>query len=116
FNPMMVEGYKDNYFKSEQRMYPVQMPYTIDEIFVFNMEIPAGYDIDELPKSAKVNLNENEGSFEYLISKSGNSILLRSRIKLNKANYLSEDYEGLRSFFDYVVKKHSEQIVFKKKK
>ena len=42
--------------------------------------------------------------------------MLRSRIKLNKANYLPEDYEGLRSFFDYVVKKHSEQIVFKKKK
>lgn len=116
FNPMLAEGYKDNYFKSEQRQYPVEMPFTMDEIYVFNMEIPIGYDVDELPKSARVNLNDNEGSFEYLISKSGNSIMLRSRIKLNKANYLSEDYEGLRGFFDYVVKKHSEQIVFKKKK
>lgn len=116
FNPMLAEGYKDNFFKSEQRLYPVQMPYTTDEIYVFSMEIPNGYDVDELPKSAKVSLNENEGSFEYLISKNGNTIMLRSRIRLNKANYLSEDYEGLRNFFDYVVKKHSEQIVFKKKK
>ncbi|HYF30674.1 MAG TPA: transglutaminase domain-containing protein [Chitinophagaceae bacterium] len=116
FNPMMAEGYKDNYFKSEQRQYPVQMPYTMDQIYVFNMEIPNGYDVDELPKSARVNLNDDEGSFEYLISKSGNNIMLRSRVKLNKANFLPEDYEGLRNFFDYVVKKHSEQIVFKKKK
>lgn len=67
-----------------------------------------------MPKSARVNLNENEGSFEYLISKSDNIIQLRSTVKLNKANFLTEDYQTLRDFFAYIVKKHSEQIVFKK--
>ena len=79
------------------------------------MEIPVGFVVDEMPKSAKVDLNEGEGFFEYLISKSDNTIILRSRIKLNKATFLPEDYETLRSFFDYIVKKHAEQIVFKKK-
>jgi hypothetical protein len=116
FNPMLAEGYKDNYFKSAERAYPVEMPYTIDEVYVMNMQIPAGYEVDELPKSTKVALNEGEGSFEYMIVKNENMVQMRTRLQLKKANFYAEDYEGLRSFFDHIVKKHSEQIVLKKKK
>ncbi|HEY0680671.1 MAG TPA: transglutaminase domain-containing protein [Chitinophagaceae bacterium] len=116
FNPMMAEGYKDNYFKSADRKYPVEMPYSADEVYILNMEIPKGYVVDEIPKSARVNLNETDGAFEYLISQSSDRILLRSRIRINRASFDPADYEGLRNFFDYIVKKHNEQIVFKKKK
>lgn len=115
FNPMIKEGYKENLFPAAERKYPVEMPYQMDEIYIFQIEIPEGYLVDEIPKSAKVSLNDGDGFFEYIISKSGSSILLRSRIKLNKATFLPEDYETLRNFFDYIVKKHAEQIVFKKK-
>ncbi len=116
FNPIMSEGYKQNLFKSAERFYPVEMPFTMNETFVFNMEIPKGYVVDELPKSAKVSFNESEGMFEYVIAKSENTIQLRSRVILKKANFSPEEYNSLRDFFGYVVKKHSEQIVFKKKK
>jgi hypothetical protein len=113
---MMAEGYKDNYFKSAQRYYPVEMPYAMDEVYILNMEVPAGYVVDELPKSARVSLNDTDGMFEYLVSQSGDRIMLRSRIKLNKAYFHPSDYESLRGFFDHIVKKHAEVIVFKKKK
>lgn len=116
FNPMLGEAYKDNDFKSAERAYPVEMPYTIDETYVMNMQIPVGYEVDELPKSTKVALNEGEGFFEYIIVKNENMVQMRSRIQLKKAYFLPEDYEGLRGFFDHIVKKHSEQVVFKKKK
>ena len=116
FNPLMSEGYKENLFKAAERNYPVEMPFTMNETFVLNMEIPKDYDLDELPKSAKVDFNSGEGFFEYLIGKSGAGIQLRSRIVLKKANFTPGDYNSLREFFGYVVKKHSEQIVFKKKK
>jgi hypothetical protein len=116
FNPMLSEGYKENPFKSAQRKYPVEMPYASDETYVLNMEIPNGYVVDELPKSTKVSLNETDGFFEYLIAKDDNNIQLRSRLKLNKANFTPDDYNSLRDFFTYIVKKQSEQIVFKKKK
>ncbi|WP_066407779.1 transglutaminase domain-containing protein [Flavisolibacter tropicus] len=115
-NPMFGEGYKDNYFKSAERAYPVEMPYTIDETYVMNMFIPEGYEVDELPKSTKVALNEGEGYFEYIMVKNENMIQMRSRVQLKKANFFAEDYEGLRGFFDLIVKKHNEQIVLKKKK
>jgi len=116
FNPMLAEGYKDNFFKSAERFYPVEMPFVFDEVYILNMEVPAGYVVDELPKSARVNLNDGDGAFEYLISQSGDRIMLRSRVKLNKAYFVPADYESLRGFFDHIVKKHAEMIVFKKKK
>jgi hypothetical protein len=114
FNPLMSEGYKVNLFKSAERYYPVEMPFAIHETYVLNMETPRGYEIDELPKSARVDFNDGEGFFEYMIGKTASGIQLRSRIMLNKANFFPQDYNSLREFFGYVVKKHNEQIVFKK--
>ena len=116
-NPMFGEGYKENPFKSAERFYPVEMPYTMDETFNLQMEVPKGYVVDELPKSMMVKLNDqDEGLFEYRISQSGDNISFRSRIRLIRANFLPDEYEMLREFFNLVVKKQSEQIVFKKKK
>jgi len=116
-NPMFGEGYKENTFKSVERKYPVEMPYTVDEIYTFSMFVPEGYVVDELPKSILVKLNEaGDGQFEYRISESGGTISMRSRIQLKRAYYSPVEYEMLREFFNLVVKKHSEQIVLKKKK
>lgn len=115
FNPMLTEGYKENPFNAAERRYPVEMPYAMDETYLLNMEIPRGFTVEELPKSAKVAFNGDEGFFEYLVQKSDDAIMLRSRVKLNKATFTPEDYESLRAFFGFVVKKQSEQIVLKKK-
>ena len=116
-NPMFGEGYKENPFKSATRTYPVEMPYAFDEIFVLTMEVPPGYEMDELPKSIKVNFDEEGKSFfEYIISHSRGVISFRSRIKLTRSYYLPDEYEILREFFNLIVSKQSEQIVLKKKK
>lgn len=116
FNPMLSEGYKENPFKAAERLYPVEMPFTMDETYSLTMEIPEGYAVDELPKSNKVLFNSDEGYFEYIIVKGEDNIQMRSRIKLKKAVFRPEDYSTLRDFFAFIVKKHGEQIVFKKKK
>jgi hypothetical protein len=116
-NPLFGEAYKDNPFKSAERYYPVEMPYTFDETFLLTMEIPAGYEVDEMPKQIIAKLDEQQSAyFEYRISQSGNTISLRSRIKVNRTLFLPEEYVNLREFFNLIVKKQNEQIVFKKKK
>ncbi|HKB43797.1 MAG TPA: DUF3858 domain-containing protein, partial [Chitinophagaceae bacterium] len=116
-NPMFGEGYKKNPFKSAERFYPVEMPYTMDETYIFNMIIPEGYVLDELPQSIIIKLNEEgDGRFEYRISEAEGTISMRSRIELKRTYYAPDEYEMLREFFDLIVKKHNEQIVLKKKK
>jgi hypothetical protein len=116
FNPMINEGYKENFFKSVDRKYPVEMPYKSDETYILNVEIPKGYEIDELPKSVRVNFNDTEGLFEYIVSKSETMVTLQCHLKFEKAVFAKDDYKSLRDFFDYIVKKDNEQFVFKKKK
>jgi Domain of Unknown Function with PDB structure (DUF3857)/Domain of Unknown Function with PDB structure (DUF3858) len=114
FNPLLTVAYKTNPFTAATRNYPVEMPYATKEIININIEIPKGYKVDELPKSARVKLNESDGMFEYIIQSDAENIQMRCKIEINKANFDAEDYESLREFYSYVVKKQAEQIVFKK--
>lgn len=114
FNPVLNEQIKENPFKAAERFFPVEMPSCTDEIYILNMEVPKGYKVEELPKSARVMLNEDEGMFEYIIGESGGRIQLRCRTVIKKATFEPEDYQTLREFFTFIVNKESEQIVFKK--
>jgi len=116
-NPLFGERWKKNPFTSAERYYPVEMPYTMDETYLLTMEVPQGYVVDELPKQLVAKLDQ-EGSafFEYRLSQSGNTISLRSRIKISRTLFANEEYQNLREFFNLVVNKQNEQIVFKKKK
>ncbi len=111
---MLGDGYKTNPFKSMNRLYPVEIPYKIDETYMLTMDIPTGYQVDEMPKSVRVAYNENEGMFEYLIQKGQSNLQMRVHLKLDKAFFPVDEYSNLRDFFAYVVKKENEQIVFKK--
>ena len=114
FNPMMKAGLNKNPFTSADRSYPVELPYVFDESFILNMEIPEGYEVEELPKSVRIKLNENDGIFEYLIQKNENSIQFKNVLNIKRATFDPEDYNNLRDFYAYIVKKQSELIVFKK--
>jgi hypothetical protein len=116
FNPLMGEGYMSNPFSAAERRYPVEMPFAINETIYANITAPKGYVIDEFPKSVKIKFNEDEGFFEYRFSKVSDELVqMRSWLKLDRANFDPEEYQVLREFYAFVVKKHTEPVVFKKK-
>ena len=53
-NPTFSEGYKTNPFTSEERAYPVEMPYIQDQNILATIEVPKGYKVDELPTQRKI--------------------------------------------------------------
>ena len=114
FNPIFTGAVKKNPFVAAERFYPVEMPYTFNEVYSLKMEIPKGYKVEEMPKSVRYKFNEDEGMFEYLISADKESISFTRRLTLKRATYLNEDYEYLRELYAFIVKKDAEQIVFKK--
>jgi hypothetical protein len=113
-NPFIGAGLRENPFKAAERKYPVEMPNAIDESYVFTMQLPNGYTVEEIPKSLRVSLNGGEGSFEYLIGVQDGMIQMRSRLKLNEANFPPGDYAMLRDWYAMIVKKENETIVLKK--
>lgn len=113
-NPFFGEGVRENPFRAVERKYPVEMPHTTDDIYLLNLEVPKGYVVEELPRSTRVELNGDQGLFEYLIAKQDDMIQLRCRLRLDKATFSPDDYTNLRDFFAFIVKKENEQIVLKK--
>ncbi len=114
-NPLMGEKTKENLFSAAERKYPVEMPYAFKETIITNVKVPDGYTVDEMPKSARVKLEDDMGQFEYIIQNQDGTIQLRTILELRKANFEPDHYQILREFYIYVVNKHGEQIVLKKK-
>jgi hypothetical protein len=115
FNPFLNMGLTENPFKSAARSYPVEMPYVSEKSYILNMEIPAGYEVEEVSKSQKILLNETEGYYDYQVETVGNLIKIKSVVVLNKAIFEPEEYNSLKDFYSAVIKKQNDMIVFKKK-
>jgi len=113
-NPVMHERFNTSPFISEERHYPVEMPYCIDNSYVLSMEIPSGYAVDQLPSSQRILMDDSSGFFEYNVSQDGHTINFHTVLRLNKAVYPLEEYTGLRKFFSLIANKEKEQIIFKK--
>jgi transglutaminase-like putative cysteine protease len=112
--PMLSEGLTENPFKAEERVYPVDFNYPIEETVTLSFELPAGYTVAEMPKSASVSLPDNGGRFLYTIQHSGNKVNIMSRFTIRKAKFGASEYSFIREFFAAIVAKHGEQIVLKK--
>jgi transglutaminase-like putative cysteine protease len=115
FNPFLNYGITENPFKSAQRYYPVEMPYVLEETYEMAMDIPSGNEVEELPKSEKILLDDSTGSYEYTIVMTGNRIHLKSHLAFTQAIFEPEEYTRLKDFYAVIVRKQNEMIVFKKK-
>ena len=114
FTPVLGSVFRQNPFDDAVRIFPVEMTSRMDNTYILSMEVPKGFQVDELPKSTRVSLLATKGSFDYLIQQTGNMIQMRVHLKLNEATFYPDEYGSLRDFFAYIVKKEKEQIVFKR--
>lgn len=113
--PLFGTATRENPFAAAERRYPVEFPYMMWDMYTFNLVLPSNYEVEELPKPAVVKLNEVDGVFQYLVQATTENIQLRVVVHLTRANFQPDEYNDLRAFFDYIVKKEAEQIVLKKK-
>ena len=86
-----------------------------EETNVVTLALPAGYDVEELPKAIVITLPDNGGRFTYAVTPGQNSLQVMSRLSLSKAVYSAEEYTYLREFYSRLMAKQAEQIVLKKK-
>ena len=114
FNPMLFYKQESNPFKLEKRNYPVDFAFPIKKSYKGSFIIPEGYVVEEIPKSISINIPDNAASFSYNISVNDNKIVIESNFNISKSLFISNEYPGLRKFYDKVVEKQKEQIVLKK--
>ncbi|WP_442591037.1 DUF3858 domain-containing protein [Pedobacter sp. AW31-3R] len=114
FMPLLFERTKENPFNLEDRKFPVDFAYPNEENYRIVIEYPENYELDKLPKSEKFSLPEGAGSFTILFAREEHRLSILSKITLSKSTFTAEEYYNLKELFKNIVRKQSEQVVFKK--
>jgi len=113
-NPLMFDKYTENPFKADERVYPVDFTTSREETQIFNLELPAGFSINQLPKNIKMVLPENSASFQMLSSADESTVHVLFKLNINKPVFSQSEYQNLKAFFDELVKKQAEMLIIKK--
>ena len=113
--PVLDYFVDENPFKTLQRSFPVNFPYPVRMTYVVNLELPAGYVVEELPEAARITLPDDAGKISFNCSKTSAQVVqLRLSMNLSKTEFLPEEYAALRKFFDLAAEKTQLQLVLKK--
>ena len=114
-SPVILKTAKENPFKLETRLYPVELPAPVSDTYIFNFQIPDGYEVEEIPASQNLALPNGGGRYMFVTGVQGNTVQLMIRLQLQKTQYLPEEYPALRELFNLIVMKQEEQVILKKK-
>ncbi len=113
-SPALFDKWTENPFKLEQRMYPVDFVTPIEKTQVFRLELPQGYQVEQLPQNIRMTLPENSANFQMQSVVNENTVQVVFKFNINKPLFLQNEYLDLKAFFDQVVKKQSEMLIIKK--
>lgn len=113
-NPLLGNGITANPFTLETRNFPVDFinPFTLKVINM--MEIPEGYEVAEIPKSATIMLPDNLATYRYAIAVKGNQVHLDCTFMMKTSQILPMNYAQLRELYSIIVAKNAEMIILKK--
>ncbi len=114
FSPMIFLATKENPFKPEERLYPIDFGYPMKDRYIVNIALPEGYKVESLPENTLFNLGEGVGSYKYLISQVGNKLQLSVEFAMNQSLIGAEDYGNLKKFYELLIAKENEKVVLSK--
>lgn len=113
-SPLLFLGFDENPFKSENRRLPIDFGLPHREQLIINFNIPEGYEIESVPENSMATLVGETGTFRYLISQTGNNLQVSVDFSINHSVIAESDYDSVKKFFEILVEKENEKVVFKK--
>ncbi|MCG6188637.1 DUF3858 domain-containing protein [Maribellus maritimus] len=114
FNPCLFEKFDENPFKLEERKYPVDFAYPLNNKLTFSFTVPENWTVESIPENITMGLPDNAGKFLYSIQQMGNRIIFNQSLTISNSIFLPQQYKSLKEFFRLLVDKQNEQIVLKK--
>jgi len=112
FSPLLFESLKENQFRQEERQYPVYFGQPSQTEVIINLQFPKQFSLDHLPDDYQVKW-KNELVYEFFSEKKGeNRIQLRANTIIGSPVFEAANYKQVKEFFDHIVNKNREQIVF----
>ncbi len=104
-----------NLFKSDKRMYPIDLVVLQEQVLIFNFSIPDGYMVDRLPESKVISLLGNTAKAIFNFSNTAKQVQVLMRVMINSTYFGADDYPALRDFYQRLTARQKELIVLKMK-
>ena len=111
-NPLVLIPMKENPFKSEKRDLPVEFPYCQQETLNVMIELPAGYQVEDIP--SPIALEFDGMTARVIYRQQNNQLAVQYRMEVSKLFYYQNQYADLRSFFDKIVESCNQILTVKK--
>lgn len=114
FSPLLFLAMKENPFKLEERLYPIDFVIPYEDKYMVNIMLPDGYVAESLPQSEAMSFKEGQAKFDYVVKENGKYLQLMVRLEISNPLIQPIDYEAFKAFFSKIVEKQGEQIVLTK--
>jgi hypothetical protein len=112
--PLLYDQVFENPFKSEDRKFPIDYGYRSDNTVITTMKIPTGYAVNTLPAKIVLRMPDNSATFLFEAVNNGTEVKITAKLSISKSLITTDQYLNLREFYDQLVKKESEPVIFKK--
>ena len=113
--PFFGGAFKENPFKQEQRLYPVNFGYHRRYVLNFSIELPDNYKIESVPPSQIINLAAKGGNFNLKSRKHEDyKLTLYSNLTISKDIFQNNEYSSLKKLFQQTINIQKKPIVIKK--
>lgn len=114
FNPLVIPVMSESPFKAVNRTLPVEYPYKYMTTIAASMQLPEGYEVEEMPKPLNITTEDKMLSVRVNYALQGTKLLVQYRFIVGKTLFLPQEYDILRQIYDSMVEKCSEMAVLKK--
>ncbi len=111
-SPFLNETLNDNPLNQKSRSYPIDMIYPTKNLLTSSIAIPDGYEIDYIPDDSRINNDLFE--LQYSVNQKDNFIKIIFLSYFKKAVYSADEYSKIKFYFNEIVKRSNEKVVFKK--
>jgi transglutaminase-like putative cysteine protease len=113
-SPLIFLATKENPFKQEVREYPIDFGYPTERKYIINIEIPAGYVVESLPKAMNIATGGDVCFFKYSIGNEDGRVTILINSSVNAAVVSADFYDVLKDFYQQMIDKKNEKIVLRK--
>ncbi len=115
FNPFFGGSFKENPFKQENRLYPVDFGYQRKYILHLNLEIPDNYKIESFPVSSEIKYDDNTAGYSIRTKNQGGyKFTLYSNLNIGKTIFYNKEYDFLKEIFKQTIITQKTPLVLSK--
>tara|TARA_R110002072_G_scaffold72354_1_gene173002 strand:+ start:22805 stop:24769 length:1965 start_codon:yes stop_codon:yes gene_type:complete len=114
-NPFLKSFFSENPFKLKIRNYPINFGYKQNFIYQISLKIDPSFKLPKLPENKTFRIGDRTAELKYLITENSNQIDLRLTFIIDREEFASEQYNGIKDLFnELVLIQNNSQLILEK--